>query len=211
MIKATLLAAAALAAFATTAQASTIDVLLGASPSYSYSSSTTPANINLTNVANLSLSNALVASSNLSIPGYFSAPTGTIAGGSYLAVLGGGNATFSLANNGNSFGLTWGSIDAYNALTLTDTRGVSYTITGADVASFLSGVSSGATQANVVVDDPFARIVKIQLTSSSNSFEAANFIKSAAVPLPASAVLFAMALAGLAFFGRRKGAMTERA
>ena len=37
--------------------------------------------------------------------------------------MGGSNATFTLGGNYNSFGLTWASIDSYNTLTVSDSRG----------------------------------------------------------------------------------------
>jgi hypothetical protein len=64
----------------------------------------------------------------------------------------------------------------------------------------------GVSQANVIISDPFGRIVKVMLESTKNSFEAANFYDHAvsAVPLPATSVLFAIALAGLVLVGRRR-------
>ena len=205
MFKTLLLATVALFSVAGAAHAATVDILLGnygTPDTYTSGGSFNP-NINLTNYAGTTLTNSAVFSSNTSIPGYASAPTGPLYGNSYLAVFGGGDTTFSLAKNTGSFSLTWSSLDAFNSVVLTDSKGATYTITGTDILNYIAKPAASSSQANVVITDPFGTIVTAALTSSSNSFEAANFGSGAAVPLPGSSILFAMALAGLGLVAYR--------
>jgi hypothetical protein len=209
MIKNTFLILAAVISFCGTAKASTIDVLLGNSLSFSTVSAKLTSNVDLTNTSILKLSGpSAVLSGGYSIPHYFTSPTGTLSHNLYLGVATGGSATFNLATNGDSFGLTWGTIDDYNSLILTGANGTSYTVTGAELLNYLATLppSVSRTQANIDVIDPFSNIISAELVSTSNSFEAANFSRSkaSAVPLPASAVLFGLAVVGLIMFGRRK-------
>jgi len=196
--------AAAVALFgAANAHASTVDVLLGSTDGFSYNATgTLNPNLDLTMSGVVLTGTSGVVSSSLSIPGYFTAPTGSNYMGEYLFVGANSSATFSITHGGSEFSLTWGTIDASNKLQVTDTTGHSFTVTGAQLESFMS-LPAGSAQENVILNDPFGNIVTIEMTSGQNSFEASNFGRST-VPLPASAVLFAIALAGLALFGYRK-------
>jgi hypothetical protein len=204
MFKKIILTVAAVVCFASNAHAITVDVSLGdfSKSAYTYSTGgTVIGNIPLPDKGALSLSDARIFSGT----GRGSnAPQGTLLDNRYINVYSGGSATFNLPTNGDLFGLSWGSIDLYNTLRLTDARGVTYTITGSEIGHYLSHISSSdPAQLNVIVTDPFADIVKVQLLSSGNSFEAGNFMQSA-VPLSGSAAMMLIALSGLVLFSLRK-------
>ena len=201
------LAAAAFFAFTSFAHASTVDVWLGnTSSDISYSTGVTgnTPNIDLSTLGgSLVLNNAVVVNPAVSVANLYAKPTGSIYANNYLAVEGiptVGSATFTLSQNVFSF--TWGTIDTYNSLVLTDARNVSYTITGADILAHIAGSVSGQTQADVVFTDPLANIVKAVLISTNNAFEAANF-GQAVVPLPPALWLFMAALVSLMVVAKR--------
>ena len=127
----------------------------------------------------------------------------------FLAVLGTGNpgsATLTLAANENTFGFTWGSVDTWNTLTITDSRGVSYSITGSDILAQLGNPTPGKqnTQTDISFTDPYGKLISAQFASTDNAFEAGNFSETSATPLPSSALLFGTALMGLAAFAYRR-------
>jgi hypothetical protein len=185
------------------ARATTVDVVLGATDTYSLGGTLSP-NINLLSGAVTSSANAGVLSDTWSIPGFYLSPTSSAYGGTYLAVLGGGSATLTLASNQNTFGFLWGSVDAYNTLTLKTTNG-NFTITGTQLQNVLNSLAAGVTQSNVIFSDPFGQITSAILTSANNSFEAANFGSAhiAAVPLPGTAGMLVLGLAVLGFIAYR--------
>ncbi len=190
------------------ANASTLDVQLGSTGSdLSYSTGgTLSPNINLATTSGLTLdTNSQIINPVSSSPGNYKAPTGPIFDNNYLAVLGvptTGQATFTLAGGQSNFGFTWGSIDTYNTLILTDSRNVTYTITGTNLLAQIAGSVNGTTQSDVIFSDAFGTIKSAVFQSTENAFEVANLGQSA-VPLPASFPLFAAAFLGLALFGRR--------
>jgi len=208
----TIAAALAVMTFGGSVQAATLDFTLGSggfNPAAFTTGGTLSPNINLTNTtpATLLLQDDALVLGNISLPGIATEPTGSLFGNSYLAVVANptpaGTATFTLGAHENLFGFTWGTIDSFNNLSITDSRGVIYNITGADILNAL-GNPGGNTQANVIFTDPFGNIVTAKLTSSGNSFETANFQESV-TPLPASLPLFLTALLGMAilvFFAR---------
>ncbi|MFY9288216.1 MAG: VPLPA-CTERM sorting domain-containing protein [Alphaproteobacteria bacterium] len=205
------LAALLLLAFAGSAQAATIEVILGntsVDKTYGVGGSIPTPNIDLSTYGGLVLTNSVIVNPASSLAGQYAQPTGPIYQNNYLSVFGGGNTIFTLAPNQSSFGFTWGTIDTYNALLLTDSRGVVYTITGAEVLSNIVGSINGTTQTDINFLSPLARIISAQLISTQNSFEAANFsqLVGSAVPLPAALPLFGMGLLGLAALRRRQAA-----
>lgn len=129
-------------------------------------------------------------------------------GSSYLSVLGGGSATYSLAGlNPRNIQFDWGSIDSYNTLTVNTVNGLTHVI-----------VPGTATFPNAANGNQFAdgtnglftlmlsndRVSSVTFASSSNSFELDRFAISGAVPEPATWALMIMG------FGAVGGAMRRR-
>jgi hypothetical protein len=208
------LAALALFGISGSAHAATLDVFLGTlSTNLSYSASAANLNpdIHLTSPApaSLSLSNAQIINPASSSAGNYLDLMGNLFDNNYLAVFGTsgnvGQATFTLAANQNVFGFSWGSIDDYNTLTITDSRNVTYTLSGADILAHIGNPVPGnqASQTDVSFVDPFGSIVSVKLGSTQNAFEAGNF-SSSATPLPGSVVLFGTALMALAAFAYKR-------
>jgi hypothetical protein len=208
------MAAAMIFALTGAANAATLDVTLGstnnsASLGFNSAGAAINPNINLNTPSPASLvlnfNSILTATTDSS----HTTPSGTLFGGNYLAVMGSGgtgSATFTLAPNENAFAFTWGTIDGYNSLILTDSRSVTYTITGTQILNHITGPIPGTTQSDVSFFDPFGQIVSAQLTSSLNAFEAANFSEGdpTTAPLPPALILFGSALVGLTLFSRYK-------
>jgi hypothetical protein len=161
----------------------------------------------------------LVSLETSSFSDEYTMPSGTLNGGNYLAVIatpGGpvgpgapGVATFSLATGDNTFSFTWGTIDTYNTLTLTDSLGHTYVITGTQILGDILNSKSGTTQSDVSFLDPFANIVTAQFTTTTNAFEVANFEQSkTSAPLPDALPLFGMGIVALGLLAlRRKAAV----
>jgi len=182
-----LFAALAPLLFSGTAHAVTLDITLGLTPgsvSYSLSAAPNVQDINLASPSPYSLalgSNSFLIDNGVTVVGQYVAPTGD--SGKYLAVLGGGSSTLTLEPGYNQLGFTWGTIDTYNTLTITDSRSDVYHIKGAGVsqnpplsasiisALYPSGFVYGTSQADVRISDPFGSIVTAQFSSSINSFE----------------------------------------
>ncbi len=211
MLKVILLAAVAVFSFAGSADAATITITLGATDTYA-TGGTVVGDVNLGStqdpVSGLTLGgDAQIVPAGSSVSGLNASPTGTLYGGTYLYATGnaGSSATFSLSGTTSTFGLTWGTIDSYNTLTLTDAKGNVFAVTGAGILNNIAGLTSGTSQLNVVVDDPFADLTKAVLTSSENSFEAGNFSASL-VPLPPAFLFFASGLVALTGFAMVKKA-----
>lgn len=123
----------------------------------------------------------------------------------YLAVFGlspylPGHAIFTLGSGITQFGFNWGSIDAYNFLTVTNGANKIYTISGADLIAAVNAINPGKTSRYFGLID-LAGITRIVLSSSWSAFEVADI---SVVPLPAALSLFGASLAGLIFVGRRK-------
>ncbi len=205
MIKTLSLALTVLLALLGTASAATLDVTLGNTGLDALGFNTAGAainpniNLNTPSPASLTLNfNSVLTNSSTS---QHSTPTGSLFGGNYLAVIadgGTGLATLTLAPNENTLSFTWGTIDGYNTLTLTDSRAQTYAISGSQILSHLAGSIPGTTQSDVSFFDPFGQIVSAQLTSSLDAFETANFDESkTSAPLPETMVLFASALFAL--------------
>jgi hypothetical protein len=141
-------------------------------------------------------------------------PANSIPGGtSYLSVLGGGSATINFAPNTRAFQFDWGSIDTYNVLTVTSTKGsVSFVPGGSSFPNLANGnqVLAGTNGLFTVRGgNDGERFVSITLTSATNSFEIDN-LATAAIPEPAT---WAMLIAGFGLVGvaarRRKLACTN--
>jgi hypothetical protein len=211
--------AAALAALlgAGAAHAATLDITLGPAITYSYNASQSlPAsNVVINNhTPGLNLvNNDRIIPAGDNKTDYWAAPSG-ITGSDYLAVLGlsqnlqhenEGEAVFTLAKGDDHLGFTWGTIDAYNTLTIV-AGGKQYVITGTDILDSLTNPTAGTTQVNVEITDPFGDIKKAIFTSTGNTFELGNISEAdtPAAPLPPALLLFGSALAALYMFGRRR-------
>ncbi len=204
---------AAFVLFSGSANAATITVTLGAVNTYALTGTLTP-NIYVTDpsVAVLNNSGIANAGSNIYYGSYnpTTSPSGTLYGGQYAYVSGVEPASIavSLASGQNTFGLTWGTIDDYNSLIIYGTNGT-YTITGADLLSNVSGLVENSSQLDVLFVNPYAPITSVLLLSTENSFEVANFYAGGSVqvvPLPAAFVLFASGLVGVGGAAARKKA-----
>jgi hypothetical protein len=128
----------------------------------------------------------------------------------YISVYNGGTATFSLAQNSNSFSLLWGSVDPSNSVTLEEVVGNTTTVVGTVSGSDLLGNklgldsgswgSDGSVFANLKSSVAFNTVV---LGSGQNSFEFSD-ARVSSVPLPAALPLFGAALAGLGGLGLKR-------
>ena len=195
------------------AHAAVLDINLGPTVTYVGSAGNLSPNINLGTFGGLSLVNAQVVAPPNSVFDERTRPNGTLFGNSYLSVYGAneapfnvntnGTATFALAATSNQFSFTWGTIDSYNTVVITDAAHNVFTITGSDVLNHIAGSTDGATQSDVSFFDPLAKIVSVELESTTNAFEAGNFGQADA-PLPGTLVLFGSALAGLLMFVRAR-------
>jgi hypothetical protein len=161
-----------------------------------------PADVTLTSTGGAQIVNGAAG-------GLYADPYGNGAA-NYLAVYTGGNATFTLNKPSTYFGLTWGSVDSYNYLTVNEVGGGSYTIDGSTVTS--SGVPSRTANGDqsaigtyfVGIGDA-SGIKSVVLTSTGNSFEVGSVAVSA-VPLPAALPMFGVALVGIGALARRRQA-----
>lgn len=132
-----------------------------------------------------------------------SVPSGT----SYLSVLGGGSATIGLGL-ASAFQFDWGSIDAYNTLTILSNMGSQMVIPGSTFTNPANGnqVSSGTNGLFTVTGTAGELFTGITLTSSSNSFEIDNLAVQAAVPESATwmMMIFGFGIAGYSMRNRRR-------
>lgn len=114
-------------------------------------------------------------------------PTGT----PFLAVQGGGSATYSFAGGASAFQFDWGSVDTYNSLT------VNYTLNGSSLSRTYTPGSNGflmpadgnqtmpVTNGRLTVSgNAGERFTSVNFASSSNAFEVDNI--AVAVPEPAT-------------------------
>lgn len=124
--------------------------------------------------------------------------------GSYLSVLGGGSATINFASSVSGFQFAWGSLDAYNKLTVTDTANNSYVYIPGGFTSGSNGnqVNAGTNGLFQATGTDGTRFTSIKLESTGNSFEIDNL--AAAVPEPST---WALMIVG---FGMVGGAMRRR-
>jgi hypothetical protein len=129
-------------------------------------------------------------------------PTGGVDTTHYLAVYGGGSATFTLSHAATYLGLLWGSVDDYNTIKFLDAaNNVLTTFTGLDFISHEGNqAAAGTFYANFNSSVPFSKIV---MTSGANAFEVDN-VSISTVPLPAALPLFGAAVAGMSFLGRKR-------
>jgi PEP-CTERM motif len=118
-----------------------------------------------------------------------------------------GSVTLVLPGEEKYVGLLWGSVDAYNTLSLYNGLTLVGTVTGTDVTSSANGNQGemGTFYVNINSSNSFDRIVA---TSSSYAFEFDNVAyNQSAVPEPSSFVLALIGVMGAATYTkmRRKG------
>ncbi len=129
-------------------------------------------------------------------------------GDNYLAVLGGGTATFAFAGGLSRLGLDFGSADTYNMFTLALAGGGTQSFTGQQLIDI--GVANGnqvSPNTNgrlTFTANPGVIINGLTISSTANSAEVDNFARIGAVPEPAT---WAMMLIG---FGAIGGSMRRR-
>ncbi len=122
-----------------------------------------------------------------------------------------GSVTLNLPGEEMYIGLLWGSVDAYNTLSLYDGANLVGTITGTDVTSNANGDQGefGTYYVNInSTTDSFDRVVA---TSSSYAFEFDNVaFNPTAVPEPSSFILMFVGAMGLVTYKqlRRKALAT---
>ncbi|MCX6967431.1 MAG: hypothetical protein NTZ46_06545 [Verrucomicrobia bacterium] len=126
-------------------------------------------NAGLPSYVTLSANNAFL---NSGAPPYYSGATAAFFGETpnngpdatrYLALNGGGSATFNFATPQNYFGLLWGSVDSYNSLTFYDAANNNLgTVTGSNFAESVSMGNqglNGTTYVNVTSPTAFTKVV----------------------------------------------------
>lgn len=132
-------------------------------------------------------------------------PFGTT--GNYLSVLGGGTIDISFAAPKTTISFFWGSVDTFNSIKFFNDAGD--VLTGSHVAPLLPTGCQDSAQCNGYVtftsDTAFS---KIQLSSSSNSFEITHI---SAVPEPATWAMMILGFLGLGFLGYRKSSKSGNA
>jgi hypothetical protein len=229
------LATVALIGFASTTQAATLDFNLGNSDDLFTFVGSGPAltpNITLsqtppivTGATSLVLYNSQIVTPP-PVAGTYAVPSSPVGlfGGTFLSVYGPNNipldrsspgmATLTLLPNQNDLGFTWGSIDTYNTLTLTDSAGHIFHITGNYLTTnsstlFPGGFTGGSTSGDFNFYDPNGFIEQAVFSSTDNSFEVANLGGHDAAPLPGSVLLFGTALVGFVFFAARRRAQSK--
>jgi len=132
------------------------------------------------------------------------------AGTPYLAVQGGGSATYNFTNRVAAFQFDWGSIDGFNTLTFRSNLGGDVIVPGTDFTNPANGnqVSPGTNGLFTVTGDAGEFFSSVTFSSTVNSFEVDNLAVSGAVPEPAS---WAMMIGGFGLMGsavRRRRAQT---
>ena len=130
----------------------------------------------------------------------------TFPGPAYLSVLGGGSANILFDGFAKAFSFDWGSVDAYNTLTLFTTDGPDVVIPGSDFATPANGNQSApSTNGRFnAIGTGTTKFTGFKLSSSANSFEIDN-VALAGVPEPS---VWAFMILG---FGAVGGTMRRRA
>jgi hypothetical protein len=135
--------------------------------------------------------------------GFYAQPLHTTT--NYLAVLGGGSETITYSGERHSFGLYWGSIDAYNTISFFTNSGDTtafLTYSGSQLPSLVADGSQTSDASNRYVT--FSDIVfsKVVLSSGRNSFEVDNI--SAGVPELSTWAMMLIGFGGLGFAAYRR-------
>ena len=132
------------------------------------------------------------------------------AGTPYLSVLGGGSATYTFANPVSGFQFDWGSIDAYNTLTIHGS-GNTIIIPGSNFINPANGnqTAPGTNGRFTVTGTAGELFTGVTFASSGNSFEVDNLAVQSAVPEPATWALMLLGFGGVGFALRRAKARSD--
>ena len=155
-----------------------------------------------TNFGTLSLKDAQVVTG---ATGDHAIPFGISKTSPYVSVYTGGDAIFTFTEPVSAVSFDWGSIDTYNTLLVTTTKGQTLTITGSELTSDNGNQGSGGSDF-IKITSALGDIQKLTLESNGIAFEAGNFAVSA-VPLPAALPMFGLTLAGIGAMARRRARM----
>ena len=121
-------------------------------------------------------------------------------------------ATFDFGLTTNSFGMLWGSVDSYNLFELLLGGVVVGSVSGTDLANSI-GVTATTNSGNFNVDS-FVRFdgvgstefdaIRFRTTNFGFETEAHHVGPASSVPGPMPLALFALGLAGIGLFGKRR-------
>lgn len=130
-----------------------------------------------------------------------SIPSGT----PYLSVLAGGSATYTFASPVSSFQFDWGSIDAYNTLTINGTS-PAIIVPGSNFINPANGdqIAAGTNGRFTVTGTAGELFSSVTFSSTGNSFEVDNLAVNGAVPEPATWALMMLGFGGMGAAMRRK-------
>jgi hypothetical protein len=130
----------------------------------------------------------------------------------YMSIMGGQYETLTFSGNRNSFGLYWGSIDAYNEIQFFSGNSLVATYFGNTLNAVPPVGSNGdqfllATNAYIMFSG--LSFDKVKLSSSGNSFEFDNVFAGSqsrvgAVPEPSTWAMMILGFAGIGFMAYRR-------
>jgi len=127
------------------------------------------------------------------------------AGTPYLSVLAGGSATLSFGSAVTAFQFDWGSIDAFNTLSIQSTGSDPIIVPGGNFTNPANGnqVSPGTNGLFTIWSTAGEAFTSITLTSSSNSFEIDNLAVGVPEPATWTMMIMGFGLAGAVMRRRR--------
>ncbi len=132
--------------------------------------------------------------------GLYATPFGD--GTNYMAVLGGSSEDILYSTLRDSFGMYWGSVDAYNSLAFYDGNTLVATVTGSQVGPLLAnGGQSGYSSNGFVLITSLPSFNEVVVASGANSFEFDNVV--AGVPEPSTWVVLMLGFVAVGYAGRR--------
>jgi hypothetical protein len=142
-----------------------------------------------------------------------SSPAGT----PYLSVLGGGSATYTFGPDVHAFEFDWGSVDAYNTLTINSTGGPAIVVPGLSFPNAADGnqTAAGTNGLFLVVGHAGETFTSVTFASTQNSFEVDNLatptsVTSFGLPEPTTwgMMIMGFGMAGGMMRARRRAAAT---
>src|SRR5271165_3313770 len=122
----------------------------------------------------------------------------------YMAVLGGQTETITYSSPETRFGLYWGSVDTYNALSFYNGANLVATVTGSQTGPLLADGGQGDYASNgYVLITALPAFDKVLVLSSSNSFEFDNV--AAGAPEPSTWAMLMIGFVGLGSAALHRG------